>query len=42
MQNWLSANKIKYDLPKNGEEAVFNWVGEVLYDKMFKHYTKKQ
>ncbi|MCZ2340073.1 MAG: UDP-galactopyranose mutase [Chitinophagales bacterium] len=42
MQDWLSKNRIKYDQPKNGEEAVLNRVGEVLYNKMFKHYTKKQ
>ena len=42
MQQWLSDNRISYNPPKNGEEAVLNRVGEVLYDKMFKHYTKKQ
>ena len=42
MQQWLSDNRVNYDPPKNGEEAVLNRVGEVLYDKMFKHYTKKQ
>lgn len=42
MQKWLSENRVKYDSPKNGEEAVLNRVGKVLYDKMFKHYTKKQ
>ena len=42
MQQWLSENRINYNPPKNGEEAVLNRVGEVLYDKMFKHYTKKQ
>ncbi|KEY19875.1 UDP-galactopyranose mutase [Kaistella antarctica] len=42
MQQWLSENRISYNPPKNGEEAVLNRVGEVLYDKMFKHYTKKQ
>lgn len=42
MQQWLSDNRIIYNPPKNGEEAVLNRVGEVLYDKMFKHYTKKQ
>ena len=42
MQNWLQKNRIVFDSPKNGEEAVLNKVGEVLYDKMFKHYTKKQ
>lgn len=42
MQQWLEDNRIEFDPPKNGEEAVLNRVGEVLYDKMFKHYTKKQ
>lgn len=42
MQDWLDANRVAFDQPKNGEEAVLNRVGEVLYDKMFKHYTKKQ
>lgn len=42
MQEWLNQNRIPFDQPANGEEAVLNKVGEVLYDKMFKHYTKKQ
>ena len=42
MQEWLEKNRIPFDQPENGEEAVLNKVGEVLYDKMFKHYTKKQ
>lgn len=42
MQDWLEKNRIPFDQPQNGEEAVLNKVGEVLYNKMFKHYTKKQ
>ena len=42
MQDWLNKNRIPYNQPANGEEAVLNKVGEVLYNKMFKHYTKKQ
>lgn len=42
MQDWLEKNRIPFDQPENGEEAVLNKVGEVLYNKMFKHYTKKQ
>lgn len=42
MQDWLDKNRIPFDQPENGEEAVLNKVGEVLYNKMFKHYTKKQ
>ncbi len=42
MKAWLDNNRVVYEPAKNGEEAVLNRVGEVLYDKMFKHYTKKQ
>ncbi len=42
MADWLEANRIPIDNPANGEEAVLNKVGPILYDKMFKHYTKKQ
>lgn len=42
MQEWLEENRIPFEVPANGEEAVLNKVGEVLYEKMFKHYTKKQ
>lgn len=42
MKEWLDANRLPIEEPKNGEEAVLNKVGEVLYEKMFKHYTKKQ
>lgn len=42
MKQWLEQNRISFDQPTNGEEAVLNRVGSVLYDKMFKHYTKKQ
>lgn len=42
MKAWLDKNRIPFDKPKNGEEAVMNRVGPVLYEKMFKHYTKKQ
>ena len=42
MQTWLNENRVAFDPAKNGEEAVLNRVGEVLYEKMFKHYTKKQ
>lgn len=42
MKAWLDKNRIPFDEPKNGEEAVMNRVGPVLYEKMFKHYTKKQ
>ena len=42
MIEWLENNRQKIEDPKNGEEAVLNKVGPVLYEKMFKHYTKKQ
>jgi UDP-galactopyranose mutase len=42
MQQWLDRNRIPFEKPANGEEAVLNRVGPVLYDKMFRHYTKKQ
>lgn len=42
MQSWLEENRMPIEKPANGEEAVLNRVGSVLYEKMFKHYTKKQ
>lgn len=42
MKEWLEENRIPFENPANGEEAVLNKVGKVLYKKMFKHYTKKQ
>ncbi|NDP28008.1 MAG: UDP-galactopyranose mutase [Flavobacterium sp.] len=42
MKIWLEQNRTPIEKPSNGEEAVLNRVGTVLYEKMFKHYTKKQ
>ncbi|GAA3754716.1 UDP-galactopyranose mutase [Flavobacterium ginsengiterrae] len=42
MQTWLEENRTPIAEPSNGEEAVLNRVGNLLYEKMFKHYTKKQ
>lgn len=42
MSRWLEENRVPFDPPQNGEEAVLNKVGVELYEKMFKHYTKKQ
>jgi UDP-galactopyranose mutase len=42
MQRFLDEVQIKNPNPKNGEEAALARVGRVLYEKMFKHYTKKQ
>lgn len=42
MEQWLEENRVHIDHPKNGKEAVLNKVGHTLYEKMFRHYTKKQ
>lgn len=42
MKLWLKLNRVPYKNPKNGKEAVLNKIGKELYEKMFKHYTKKQ
>src|SRR5690554_927505 len=42
MKEWLEANRVKIENPSNGKEAVISKVGNVLYEKMFRHYTKKQ
>ena len=42
MEQWLSENQVKYDEITNGEEMAKSRVGEVLYEKIFKHYTFKQ
>ena len=42
MDEWLEKNQIKNDNPKNGQEAALARVGEKLYEKIFKNYTKKQ
>ncbi len=44
MQRFLSEVQVKppHEEPRNGEEAALARVGLVLYEKMFKHYTKKQ
>lgn len=42
MEQWLKENSVDISEPANGEEAALSKVGPVLYDKMFKHYTKKQ
>jgi UDP-galactopyranose mutase len=42
MKAWLKKNTIPYENPKNGKEAALNRVGKVLYEKIFKNYTKKQ
>jgi len=42
MADWLDKNREFIASPKNGKEAALNKVGAVLYEKMFRHYTKKQ
>jgi UDP-galactopyranose mutase len=42
MKQWLAQNQIKITKPSNGEEAALARVGPVLYEKLFKEYTKKQ
>lgn len=42
MSEWLEANRLPIEKPKDGREAVLNKVGNELYEKMFRHYTKKQ
>lgn len=42
MENWLEEHRSPISNPSNGEEAVLSRVGPVLYEKMFRYYTKKQ
>jgi len=42
MIKWLEDHKLIIDNPQNGKEAVLAKVGPELYEKMFRHYTKKQ
>ena len=42
MKKWLDENQVKNQDPQNGKQAAEARVGTVLYEKMFKHYTKKQ
>jgi UDP-galactopyranose mutase len=42
MKIWLEEHRSPIAKPSNGEDAVLSRVGPILYEKMFKHYTKKQ
>ncbi len=42
MKKWLDLQTVKNSNPQNGREAALARVGHVLYEKMFKNYTKKQ
>lgn len=41
MEEWLEKNREKIDNPVNSEEVALTRVGRMLYEKMFKNYTKK-
>ena len=44
MQAWYDSQRVlpAGGVPVNGEEAALSRVGPLLYEKIFKHYTKKQ
>ena len=42
MKKWLEANTTPVKNPRNSEEAGLSAVGPVLYEKIFRNYTKKQ
>lgn len=42
MKTWLGEHTVSNSNPTNGKEAALARVGEYLYEKMFRHYTKKQ
>lgn len=42
MKQWLAENQVPNDNPQNGKEAALARVGPVLYEKIFKNYTRKQ
>lgn len=42
MIDWLEANRVRIDQPKNSEEVIISQVGWDLYNKFFKGYTLKQ
>lgn len=42
MNEWLNANQIKYEDIDNSEKMAKSRVGNILYEKIFKHYTYKQ
>lgn len=42
MLAWLAQNQVYNENPQNGKEAAEARVGTVLYEKLFKNYTKKQ
>ena len=44
MQTWYDSQRVMptHGEPANGEEAALSRVGPLLYERIFKHYTKKQ
>ncbi|MBF0564424.1 MAG: UDP-galactopyranose mutase [Nitrospirae bacterium] len=42
MVRWLDENTVKIADPQNSEEQALSRVGPILYEKMFRHYTRKQ
>lgn len=42
MKKWLKNFVVPIADPKNSEESAISRVGPILYEKMFKNYTKKQ
>jgi UDP-galactopyranose mutase len=42
MKKWLNSFQIKNNNPRDSKEAALARVGQVLYEKIFKNYTKKQ
>ena len=42
MSKRIEENREKIEMPKNSEESALSRVGKILYEKLFKWYTKKQ
>lgn len=42
MKKWLASVQIPHENPTNSEEVALSRVGNLLYEKLFKNYTKKQ
>lgn len=42
MENWLAKNVPQMREPQNSEESALSRMGKIIYEKMFKNYTKKQ
>jgi UDP-galactopyranose mutase len=41
-KRWFAANTEKIENPRNSEEVALSRVGKILYEKIFKNYTRKQ